>query len=130
VAHRGAGKFNAEGYLTRSAIVRAEDKQAWAALDAAGAAATNAPNYHAQMLTRGQLMFRGQCLACHTVDGYRSMRDFLATRDHKGIANILTMLHEHKPDSAYSVFMPPLVGTSNEIAALNLYLDTLAAPQK
>jgi cytochrome bd-type quinol oxidase subunit 1/mono/diheme cytochrome c family protein len=122
------GKFNAEGYLTRSAIVRAEDKQAWAALDAAGAAATNAPNYHAQMLTRGQLMFRGQCLACHTVDGYRSMRDFLATRDHKGIANILTMLHEHKPDSAYSVFMPPLVGTSNEIAALNLYLDTLTAP--
>ena len=33
-------------------------------------------------------------------------------------------------DSPYHTFMPPLVGTPCEIAALNLYLDTLSVPQK
>ena len=38
------------------------------------------------------------------------------------------MLHDYKPDSPYHAFMPPLVGTLGEIAALNLYLDSLVAP--
>ena len=70
----------ANGYLAQSPWVPAADQQAWAALDAQGATATNAADYHAQMGTRGQFMFRGQCLACHTVDGYRSMRGFLASQ--------------------------------------------------
>jgi mono/diheme cytochrome c family protein len=117
--------YNAHGYLTQSPWVPAADQQAWAALDAQGAAATNAADYRAQMCTRGQFMFRGQCLACHTVDGYRAMRGFLAGRDHTGVGNILKMLYENKPDSPYHAFMPPLVGTAGEIAALNLYLDSL-----
>ena len=120
--------YNAQGYLAQSPWVKASDRQAWAALDAQGAAATNAPDYQAQSFVRGQLMFRGQCLACHTVDGYRAMRGFLAGRDHKGVGNILTMLHDYKDDSPYHAFMPPLVGTPAEITALNVYLDSLAAP--
>ena len=123
--------YNAQGYLAQSPWVSAADQRAWAALDAQGVAATNAPDYRAQMCTRGQFIFRGQCLACHTVDGYRSMRQFLATRDHNGVGNILKMLHEAKPDSPYHAFMPPLAGTAGEVAALNLFLDSLvAAPAK
>jgi hypothetical protein len=47
----------------------------------------------------------------------------LSDRDGKAIGNILTMLHDHKPDSPYSKFMPPLVGTPVEIEALRQYLD-------
>ena len=71
----------------------------------------------------GLRMFQGQCLSCHTLDGYRSLRRLLAGRDGKSIGNILDMLHEHKPESPYTRFMPPLVGTREEIAALREYLD-------
>ncbi|TAN37306.1 MAG: hypothetical protein EPN23_06270 [Verrucomicrobia bacterium] len=121
---------NTAGYLARSPWVRAAERTAWAALDAQGTAATNAPDYKPQMLARGELMFRGQCMACHTMNGYRAMRTLLAGRDHAGLGNLLKLLHENKDDSPYHAFMPPLVGTTNEIAALNLYLDTLAAPAK
>jgi cytochrome bd-type quinol oxidase subunit 1 len=73
----------------------------------------------------GARMFQGQCLACHTMDGYRSLRRLLADRDGKAIGNILAMLHDHKPDSPYSKFMPPLVGTPVEIEALRQYLDRM-----
>jgi cytochrome bd-type quinol oxidase subunit 1 len=74
---------------------------------------------------RGQAMFRGQCMSCHTVDGYRSMRKFLADRDHKAIDNIVKMLRDYKPDSPYRSYMPPLVGTDGEVDALKAYLYTL-----
>jgi mono/diheme cytochrome c family protein len=70
-------------------------------------------------------MFRGQCLACHTVDGYRSMHGFLHHRDHASIRNILNMLHEYPEDSPYRTFMPPLVGSDGEIEALAAYLNDL-----
>lgn len=70
----------------------------------------------------GQRMFQGQCLSCHTLDGYRSLRRLLKDRDEKGIGNILAMLHEHKPDSPYRRYMPPLVGTPEEIDALRAWL--------
>jgi len=66
-------------------------------------------------------------MSCHTVDGYRSMRHFLEGRDFKSIGNILKMLHDYKPDSTYHNFMPPLVGTDEEILALQNYLLTLNA---
>lgn len=71
----------------------------------------------------GQRMFQGQCLSCHTLDGYRPLRHLLAGRDGKSIGNVLQMLHDHKADSPYRKFMPPLVGTPDEIAALRRYLD-------
>ena len=125
---RQVADYNAQGYLARSPWVRPAEREAWAALDAQGAAATNAPDYHSLMAARGELMFRGQCMSCHTFDGYRPMRVFLAGRDHAGIGNILKMLKDNKDDSPYHAFMPPLVGTANEVTALNLFLDTLVAP--
>ncbi len=76
-------------------------------------------------LTKGQMMFRGQCMACHTTDGYRSMKRLLAGRDKQGIMNILKVLHEYKDDSPYRSYMPPLVGTEEEIKALGEFLYTL-----
>jgi hypothetical protein len=75
---------------------------------------------------RGEGMFRGQCMACHTVDGYRSIKRLLAARNRAAIGNLLTMLHDYKPDSPYRRFMPPLTGTDEEVTLLADYLDHLA----
>ncbi len=50
------------------------------------------------------------------------MRGFLQQRDYASIRNMLSMLHEHREDSPYRAFMPPLVGTDTEIEALAAYL--------
>ncbi|MEI7732282.1 MAG: cytochrome ubiquinol oxidase subunit I [Verrucomicrobiota bacterium] len=76
-------------------------------------------------LAQGAAMFRGQCMACHTVDVYRSMNRLLADRNREAIGNLLQMLHEYKPDSPYRKYMPPLVGTQAEVDALGDYLATL-----
>lgn len=78
-------------------------------------------------LARGEAMFRGQCMACHTRAGYRGMKPLLAGRNRETIGSLLAILHDHKPDSPYRAFMPPLVGTKEEIAALGDYLATLTA---
>lgn len=77
---------------------------------------------------RGEAMYRGQCGSCHTLTGYRSLERLLAGRDRTSIANLLNMLHEHKPDSPYRRFMPPLTGTPGEISDLVDYLNTLVNP--
>ena len=101
-------RFNRDGYLPKSPWV-----------------ATNAP-----VLVQGEIIFRGECMACHTKDAYRSMKRLLAGRNREAIGNLLAMLHDYKPDSPYRAFMPPLVGTTNEINALGDYLATLAPPEK
>jgi mono/diheme cytochrome c family protein len=102
-------KFNREGYLTHSP---------WAGK----VAATNS-------VEQGRLMFRGQCLACHTTDAYRSMSALLAGRNRESIDSLLAILHDYgktKSDVPYPYpFMPPLVGSTNEIRALGDYLATL-----
>ncbi|MBI5831387.1 MAG: cytochrome ubiquinol oxidase subunit I, partial [Armatimonadetes bacterium] len=105
-------ELNAKGYLTNTILATPEQKARWAAGN--------------KDLYQGELMYRGQCLSCHTVDGYRSMRKLLAGRDRKGIENLLQVLHEYKPDSPYIGYMPPLVGTALEIEALGDYLATLS----
>jgi mono/diheme cytochrome c family protein len=79
------------------------------------------------MSNAGQAMFRGQCMSCHTLDGYRSMRRLLAGRNREAIGSLLKILHEHKPDSPYRAYMPPLVGTESEISALGDYLAALTS---
>lgn len=74
---------------------------------------------------RGRFIFRGECMSCHTTDGYRSMKGFLAQRDEKAIANIMVMLRDYKPDSPYHKFMPPLVVTDQEAEDLKAYLLSL-----
>ncbi|MCL4695374.1 MAG: cytochrome ubiquinol oxidase subunit I, partial [Candidatus Hydrogenedentes bacterium] len=130
-------KFNDEGYLARSIWATEEQKAEWARLDAATPVpgtvvpAAEAPQpERVPQLDRGKLMLRGQCMACHTVDGYRSLRKLLAERDRESIANVLTMLHEYKDDSPYRAYMPPLVGSDGEIAALADYLDYLVQTAK
>jgi len=76
---------------------------------------------------RGELIFRGECMACHTMDGYRSMRKLMKGRDSKGISNMLNVLHDYREDSPYRVFMPPLVGTQAEVEALADYLTVKVA---
>ena len=72
-----------------------------------------------------ELMFRGQCMNCHTIDGYRSMRRLMNGRDRKSIGNMLTVLHETPASSLYRNFMPPLTGTKPEMEALGDYLNAL-----
>ena len=75
----------------------------------------------------GKAMFRGQCMSCHTISGYRSIRRLLNGRDNKAVGSILTMLRQDKSDSPYRSFMPPLVGNDAEVAALQAYLVTVEA---
>ena len=72
-------------------------------------------------------MFRGQCMACHTLDGYRGMQKLLKGRDRKSVANLVNVLHTYSEDSPYRAFMPPLVGTQAEIEDLTDYLTTQAS---
>jgi hypothetical protein len=53
------------------------------------------------------------------------MKRFLEDRDDKALQNILSMLRSGKADSPYHAYMPPLVGTDQEVDALKLYLLTL-----
>ena len=116
--------FNQNGYLAKSVWVTPEERERWSSAPKVTSAADTAPAN--SQLERGRLMFQGQCLACHTATGYRSMVKFLETRDRTAIQNILTMLHEGEDNSPYRAFMPPLVGTDDEIAALAEYLNYLA----
>ena len=105
---KAVAEFNQGGYLTKSIwISRKGDPH----------------------LAQGEAMFRGQCLACHTPDAYRSMKRLLAGRNRESIGNLLTMLHEYSTNSTYRAFMPPLVGTTNEIRALGDYLATLVGAE-
>ncbi len=128
-------KFNAEGYLTHTPWVTKEERATWARLDAnattpAVTLASLPADDQKARLARGELMMRGQCMSCHTLDGYRPLRTLLSGRDREAIGNVLAMLHEHKEDSPYRAYMPPLVGTEQEIAALGDYLATLVIHEK
>ncbi len=101
-------RFNREGYLTQTQWIGTSGDE---------------------NLARGQAMFHGQCNACHTRDAYRSMKRLLAGRDKEAIGNFLKILHENKPDSPYHKYMPPLVGTPDEINALRDYLSTLTSKE-
>lgn len=78
----------------------------------------------------GEAMFRGQCMNCHTVDGYRSIRQLLHGRDRAAIGKILATLHDDPAKSPYKIYMPPLVGTSAEVSALGDYLGKLIGAAK
>lgn len=102
---RDVQKLNTEGYLTQSMWTSGTDTRA-----------------------RGEAMFRGQCMSCHTRNGYRSMSRLLQGRDEKNIVKLLQMLHTPPTDSTYVKYMPPLVGKPDEIEALASYLATLSRP--
>jgi cytochrome d ubiquinol oxidase subunit I len=104
---KSAAQVNKEGYLTGSLWVRESSDARFA---------------------RGEAMFRGQCGSCHTIDGYRSLKRLLAGRNREAVGNLLQMLHDYKPGSAYRLFMPPLTGRDQEIQDLGDYLYSVVAP--
>ncbi|MGA3160367.1 MAG: cytochrome ubiquinol oxidase subunit I [Terracidiphilus sp.] len=78
--------------------------------------------------SRGEAIFRGECGSCHTLNGYRPLAKLLAGRDRANIASFITMLHDYKPDSPYRKFMPPMVGTKQDIEDLTDFLNAQVNP--
>jgi cytochrome bd ubiquinol oxidase subunit I len=104
VRRKDVDRLNAEGYLSQSM---------WTP-EASGTVAM------------GHQIFRGQCMSCHTISGYRSMTHLLQGRDRKAIGQLLATLHDPPKDSMYRKYMPPLVGKPDEIDALGDYLTTIS----
>ena len=105
-------RINTEGYLAHTNWI-------WN-----GAANGAAPSSY----SRGEAIFRGECASCHTLDGYRPLRQLLDGRDRANIRNFILMLHENKPDSPYRRFMPPMVGTSQDMDDLADFLNAQVNP--
>ena len=104
-------------------------KAGWAA-----AAATDDP------VVKGEQVFRAQCASCHTLDGYQALRPLLPD-DSDLIFSVVFTLHDQgeaftalAPGETIDMskldypFMPPFVGTDDEMEALVAYLATLATP--
>ena len=103
-------------------------KARWAEIEIAGNRATG-----------GRAVFRSQCASCHTTDGYLAIRDYLPD-DPDMIYGVLFTLHDQaeafiqlergdaidKADLDYP-YMPPFVGTEEEMEMLVEYLADLAA---
>ncbi len=85
-------------------------------------------NNSASSYSRGEAIFRGECGSCHTLNGYRPLVQLLSGRDRTNIGNLVTMLHEYKPDSPYRKFMPPMVGTRQDVDDLTDYLNAQVNP--
>lgn len=85
-------------------------------------------NNSASSYSRGEAIFRGECGSCHTLSGYRPLRKLLAGRDAANIQNFVQMLNDYKPDSPYRKFMPPMVGTKQDVADLANYLNAQVNP--
>lgn len=81
-------------------------------------------------LITGETMFRSQCMSCHTKDGYRSIQRLISGRNKESVMSLLKILHDFKPDSPYRAYMPPLVGSAQEIDALAEYLTFMANKPK
>jgi cytochrome bd-type quinol oxidase subunit 1 len=100
-------RINQEGYLVHSHWV-------W--------------NGSASSYSRGEAIFRGECASCHTLAGYRPLNTLLAGRDRANIGSFITMLHDYKSDSPYRRFMPPMVGTKQDVDDLTDFLNAHVNP--
>ena len=61
-------------------------------------------------------------------EGYRPLTQLLAGRDRTNIGNFIVMLHENKADSPYRHFMPPMVGSKQDIDDLTNFLNAKVNP--
>lgn len=94
-------KFNEEGFLPHMSLLGVTE-------------VTDSNVYEA-----GRALYQGQCLSCHTIDGWRTKRAFADRLDgwsEEAIATYVSNVHEVRP------FMPPFVGTEKELEALAHYL--------
>ncbi len=104
-------KINAQGYLVESNWV-------W----------NGSGNGNASSYSRGEAIFRGECGSCHTLQGYRPLAHLLEGRDRANIRNLIVMLHENKADSPYRKFMPPMVGSEQDVNDLAEFLNAKVNP--
>jgi cytochrome d ubiquinol oxidase subunit I len=130
-------QFNKNGYLTNSIWANDKEKNSWFSIDKTIPEVSENDSsmlsflnkydadYKKLFLKRGELMFRGQCMACHTLEGYRPIRKLLRGRDKSSIYTMMKILYDNKQDSIYRAFMPPLAGTRGEILSLVEYLNGL-----
>lgn len=109
VLEKDVEKYKEEGYLPNSTFASVDE-------------VTEDNMYEA-----GEEIYKGQCLSCHTVDGWRERRAF-ATRlngwTEESIDSYIETLHETRP------FMPPFVGTDEERKALAHFLQKVANEEK
>ncbi|MCA0314978.1 MAG: cytochrome c [Candidatus Melainabacteria bacterium] len=79
----------------------------------------------------GELMYRYQCMSCHTLDGYRSMKRMIGDRDKDAVVGFLKMLKEKEADkNPYHGIMPPLAASDEELDKLATYLASLKGESK
>jgi cytochrome bd ubiquinol oxidase subunit I len=103
-------------------------KAAWATKEAGG-----------RTVPKGEAVFRAECSSCHTRDGYLSIRKVAGAMDADLATLFLTALRDDganwkaraagkdvRPDYP---FMPPFVGTDEELNALAAWIGSLNAPQ-
>jgi mono/diheme cytochrome c family protein len=89
-------------------------------------------------VARGRQIFRAQCASCHTLNGYQGVRELLPDPD-LAFAVIYTLYEQGEayvsadpaapPDKTTLdyPFMPPFVGTEEEMAALAAYLGEVVS---
>jgi cytochrome c553 len=76
--------------------------------------------------SKGEIIFRYQCMGCHTENGYRGIKKLIGDRDEDSIKGFLSMIKEtDKSKNPYLNIMPPLVCNDEESAALSKYLASL-----
>lgn len=79
----------------------------------------------------GEQMFVGQCMSCHTMDGYRSLSKRLKGRDAESIYQLLLVMQKPNDENPYHKVMPPIIGTEEELRALSEYLyESIEAIEK
>ncbi|MCE1229617.1 MAG: cytochrome c [Firmicutes bacterium] len=77
-------------------------------------------------LAKGEALFRAQCLACHTRDGYRSLKRSTAKFAQEDAIAFVQLLRELDPEmNPYLDKMPPFAGTDEEAALAGKYLASL-----
>lgn len=82
-------------------------------------------------VAKGEVMFRFQCMSCHTVRGYRAIETMLGERDEGAITGFLHLLKiQDKAMNPYSGIMPPLIANEEELKCLAKYLATINAVKK
>ena len=57
-----------------------------------------------------------------------SAKSYDEARDRANIASFIAMLHDYKPDSPYRRYMPPMVGTKQDIDDLTDFLNAQVNP--
>lgn len=77
-------------------------------------------------LARGEALFRSQCMACHTREGYRSLKALTAKNSAEDTVLLVQGLRELDPAmNPYLDRMPPFAGTEQEAEWLGKYLASL-----